>query len=171
MDDHTYPDDYTRGYFMEVDGKGGNDAFYTATLSGLCAGSTLTFSAYMANLETAGQFAKWKSEGMTSSNPAVSFVITDISDPETPKELARHDADSIGHDWSLLNTSGAWKVSAHWQLVGMNFTVPSGVDAVQLSIHNNVSAYTGNDFALDDIEVRLCLSASIEGEHMVCAGS
>ena len=43
QDDHTYPNDYTRGYFLEIDGRGDNAAFYTKTIDGLCARSRLTF--------------------------------------------------------------------------------------------------------------------------------
>jgi len=167
MDDHTYPGDKTRGYLLEVDGKGGTDAFFQTTMSGLCAGSKLTFSAYIANLETAGQYAKWKREGRNSANPKLSFVITNLTNGA---ELARYNSDTISHDWS--NYPKNWRESADWQLVGMTFIVPEGVETVKLSIHNNVSASNGNDFALDDIEVRLCAPpVSIEGEAEVCTNS
>ena len=167
MDDHTYPGDKTRGYLLEVDGKGGTDAFFQTTMSGLCAGSKLTFSAYIANLETAGQYAKWKREGRNSANPKISFVITNLTNGA---ELARYNSDTISHDWS--NYPKNWRESADWQLVGMTFIVPEGVETVKLSIHNNVSASNGNDFALDDIEVRLCAPpVSIEGEAEVCTNS
>ena len=173
MDDHTYPGDKTRGYLMEVDESGGTQAFYEKTMSGLCPGTRLTFCTYIANLETAGQYATWKRQGRTSYLPKISFVITD---PTSGVELARHNTDTIAHDWGRSTIDGGtykkWQESAEWQLVGMNFTVPDGVSAVKLSIRNNVSQSNGNDFALDDIEVHLCAPpVTIEGEAEVCANS
>ncbi|MBQ6724297.1 MAG: hypothetical protein IJQ84_07310 [Paludibacteraceae bacterium] len=173
MDDHTYPGDKTRGYLLEVDGKGGTQAFYETTMDGLCPGTRLTFSAYIANLETAGQYVAWKRQGRNSYLPQISFVITD---PVTGAELARHNTDTIAHDWNPSAIDGSaykkWQESAEWQLVGMHFTVPDGVSAVKLSILNNVRQDTGNDFALDDIEVHLCLpNPVISGESEVCQDS
>ncbi len=153
MDDHTYFGDTTRGYFLEIDGKGsGNDVFYSTVIDGLCEGSRLTFSAYVANLTTAGQYNGWRNRNYV--HPKLSFVLTN---PQTGAELARYNTDTISHDWS--NYPKSWKETANWQLVGMNFTVPEGIDSVRLSIRNNASgSSTGNDFALDDIEIRFCLT-------------
>ena len=173
MDDHTYPGDKTRGYLLEVDGKGGTQAFYETIMDDLCPGTRLTFSAYIANLETAGQYVAWKQQGRNTYLPQISFVITD---PVTGAELARHNTDTIAHDWNPSAIDGSahkkWQESAEWQLVGMHFTVPDGVSAVKLSILNNVRQDTGNDFALDDIEVHLCLpNPVISGESEVCQDS
>ena len=166
MDDHTYFGDTTRGYLLEIDGTGrGNDVFYSTEIQGLCAGSKLTFSAYVANLTTAGQYNGWRNRNYV--HPKLTFVLTH---PQTGAELARYNTDTIAHDWSLFGTPSAWKYTANWQLVGMNFTVPEGVDAVRLSIRNNASgSSTGNDFAMDDIEIRLCTPpVFIDGETEVC---
>ena len=67
QDDHTYLNDYTRGYVLEIDGKGGNDAFYTTTFP-VCHELDLSFSAYVANvLEPGHNFAR----------PKVRFLIQD----------------------------------------------------------------------------------------------
>lgn len=164
MDDHTYFGDTTRGYFLEIDGKGsGNDVFYSTVIDGLCEGSRLTFSAYVANLTTAGQYNGWRSRNYV--HPKLSFVLTH---PETGAELARYNTDTISHDWS--NYPKSWRETADWQLIGMNFTVPEGIDSVRLSIRNNASgSSTGNDFALDDIEIRLCLTPdTILTDTLVC---
>lgn len=153
MDDHTYFDDYSRGYFMEIDGKGDNSVFYSTSLNGLCAGSKLSFSAWVANLTTAGQYNVWRYD-REYVHPKLTFIITD---PNTGDVLARYNTDTIAHDWTLFGVSNAWQQSAHWQQVGMSFIVPEGVSSVRLAIQNNVSgSAAGNDFALDDIEVRLC---------------
>ena len=165
MDDHTYFGDTTRGYFLEIDGRGsGNDVFYSTVIDGLCAGSKLSFSTYVANLTTAGQYAVWRTN-RSYIHPKLSFVLTH---PETGEELARYNTDTISHDWN--NYPKSWRETADWQLVGMNFSVPEGINAVRLSIRNNASgSSTGNDFALDDIEVRLCVPPiTIEGATEVC---
>ncbi|MBQ3998273.1 MAG: T9SS type A sorting domain-containing protein [Paludibacteraceae bacterium] len=167
MDDHTYFGDTTRGYLLEIDGKGsGNDVFYSTVIDGLCAGSRLTFSAYVANLTTAGQYNAWRDRNYV--HPRLSFVLTH---PQTDAELARYNTDTISHDWS--NYPKSWRETAEWQLIGMNFTVPEGIDAVRLSIRNNASgSSTGNDFALDDIEIRLCLPpVTVSGDDEVCQGA
>ena len=166
MDDHTYFGDTTRGYFLEIDGKGsGNDVFYSTVIDGLCEGSRLTFSAYVANLTTAGQYNAWRNRNYV--HPKLSFVLTN---PQTGAELARYNTDTIAHDWTFFSTPSSWKYSANWQLVGMNFTVPEGIDSVRLSIRNNASgSSTGNDFALDDIEIRFCLTPdTIKTDTLVC---
>ena len=164
MDDHTHFGDTTRGYLLEIDGRGsGNDVFYSTVIDDLCAGSRLTFSAYVANLTTAGQYNAWRSRNYV--HPKLSFILTH---PDTGAELARYNTDTISHDWN--NYAKSWKETAEWQLIGMNFTVPEGVNAVRLSIRNNASgSSTGNDFALDDIEIHLCAPPiTIEGETEVC---
>ena len=51
----------------------------------------------------------------------------------------------------------------------MNFTVPAGKTAIKLLIKNACTASNGNDFAIDDIEIRLCTPpVTIEGETEVC---
>jgi len=168
MDDHTHFGDTMRGYFLEIDGKGGgNDVFFSTTMNDLCAGLRLTFSAYVANLTTAGQYEAWKNE-RPYVFPNLSFVITN---PATGAEIAHYETGNIDHDYD--NYPKSWRESANWQLVGMTFPVPDGINSVQLSIRNNAGgSSTGNDFAIDDIEVHLCYpEGEIDGEHEVCVGA
>ncbi len=167
QDDHTYPDDYSRGYFLEIDGSGGSQQFYETEISGLCAGSELTFSAYVANVFAWFQY-DWhtKYRGPVVA-PGLKFVLTD---PTNGTVLAAEEMPSIPFDESLPAKTD-WQYSSTWHLVGMNFTVPTGVEAVRLSIYNNVNNGNGNDFALDDIEIRLCAPPiSIIGPEEVCHG-
>lgn len=159
MDDHTYPNDYSRGYMLEINGKLiGDDVFYSTTID-VQESEQLSFLAYVANITTAGEFASWSTRDYYVY-PKLTFV---ISDPQTGEELAHYDTDTIGHDWN--NYPKSWELSAEWQLVGMNFTVPAGVTKAQFSIRNNTiaSLYSdrGNDFALDDIEIHLCRMAEV----------
>jgi hypothetical protein len=163
QDDHTYPDDTSRGYLLEIDGRGDNAAFYTKTLEGLCEGTKLTFTAYVANVMTWGQY-----EGSPGkfSYPNLRFVLTD---PVSGTELASRETGEIPYDDSYSGDYKCWQHSAKWNLVGMPFVVPDGVSAVKLTIYNNVDNSIGNDFAMDDIEIRLCMPPiEIKGAAKVC---
>ena len=166
MDDHTYPNDTTRGYFLEVDGKGGNTPFYRKIINGLCAGTHMSFSTYIANIVTAEQYIAWRTE-FNYVHPKIRFVITN---PKNGNILAQYTTDTISHDWSLFNAEDSWKQPAKWQLVGMSFVVPEGINQVELGIYNAVNnVRIGNDFAIDDIEIRLCMTPdTIRTDTTVC---
>ena len=168
QDDHTYPNDYSRGYFLEIDGVGNNIPFYSTMIDGLCEGSEMTFTAYVVNVTTANQIVGYWQRNVPYAYPHIRMVLTN---PEDNSILAVQEMDTIGYDWSLYKVSDAWRFSAQWQLVGMNFTVPEGVDAIRLTIDNFVTDYSGNDFAIDDIEIRICLPpVKIVSQGEVCIG-
>ncbi len=163
QDDHTHFGDLTRGYFMEIDGRAGSDAFYRTTIDHLCEGIELTFSAYVANVMTWGMYVG--RPGMYAY-PRLKFVLTD---PTSNTELATYDTGDIPFDSTFIGDNMCWQQSVEWHLVGMNFTVPVGVESVQLSIYNNVSNSNGNDFAIDDIEIHLCMTPdTIRTDTTVC---
>ena len=84
-------------------------------------------------------------------------------------ELASYETGDIPYDASFEGDYKCWQQSVEWHLVGMNFTVPDGVSSVKLTIYNNVDNSIGNDFAIDDIEIRLCIPPiDITGSHQVC---
>ena len=160
QDDHTYPNDYTRGYLLEVDGIGGNDAFYTTTFP-VCHELDLSFSAYVANVLTPGhQF----------SRPKVRFLIQDELTNDTIWEQATGEIEPAPADY--MQYGHEMNMSAPWHLVGASFHVPQGVSLIRLSIFNDVNSGLGNDFAMDDIEIRLCKpEVTILSEHEICADS
>ena len=157
QDDHTYPNDYSRGYLLEVDGRGGNDAFYTTRFP-VCANMDLTFSAYVANVLAPNyRYAK----------PKVRFLITDEATGDTIMEESSGPIDPAPDDF-LVNGYPPVQ-SAPWHLVGTTFRVNPGVSLIRLSIYNDENAGIGNDFAMDDIEIRLCShEVSIDSEHEIC---
>lgn len=150
QDDHTYPNDYTRGYMLEIDGRGDGAAFYSKTISGLTAGTQLTFAAYVVNVLTWGMYVG--SPGKYAY-PRLRFVLTD---PGSTAQLATYSTGDIPFDSAHINDLKAWKYSAEWRLVGMNFTVPMGTNSITLTIYNDALPLSGNDFAIDDIEIRQC---------------
>ncbi len=167
MDDHTYPNDKTKGYLLQIDGRGDNAPFYTTTIEGLCPGSRLTFSAYVANVMTWGHYMNPNRDDIY---PRMKFVLTD---PSSEAELATYDTGDIPFDSAFIGDNSSWQYSAHWQLIGMNFTVPDNISRVKLTIFNNVPINgSGNDFVLDDIEIHLCAPpVTIEGEAEVCTNT
>ena len=160
QDDHTYPNDYTRGYLLEVDGRGGNDAFYMTRFD-VCHEMDLSFSAYVANvLEPGHNFAR----------PKVRFLIQDERTKDTIWEQSTGAIEPAPADYSQHGLPTT--MSAPWHLVGASFHVPAGVDVIRLSIFNDESSSSGNDFAMDDIEIRLCKpEVSILSGHEVCLDS
>ena len=160
QDDHTYPNDYTRGYLLEVDGIGGNDAFYMTRFD-VCHEMDLSFSAYVANvLEPGHNFAR----------PKVRFLIQDERTMDTIWEQSSGKIEPAPADYSQHGLPTT--MSAPWHLVGASFHVPAGVDVIRLSIFNDESSGSGNDFAMDDIEIRLCKpEVSILSGHEVCLDS
>ena len=165
QDDHTYPNDYTRGYFVEIDGNGGNQQFYQTEISGLCEGIELTFSAYVANVFTWFQYDWYTRNRGPVISPCLKFVLTN---PQTGATLAEKNTQEIPFDENLPAKTD-WQYSSAWHLVGMNFTVPVGVDAIRLTIYNNVTNGNGNDFALDDIEIHLCMTPdTVRTDTLVC---
>ena len=166
QDDHTYFGDLTRGYLLEIDGLGDNAAFYSTTIEGLCEGSKLTFSAYVANVMTWGMYI---GRPGTYAYPRLKFV---LADPVTDAELAMYDTGDIPFDSAFIGDNMCWQQSVEWRLVGMNFTVPAGQNSIKLTIYNNATGSNGNDFAIDDIEIHLCAPpVTIEGETEVCTNS
>ena len=82
QDDHTHMNDYSRGYFLEVDGFGGSDPFYSTTINGLCAGTNLTFSAYVVNVTYAGQ-VPYLVQNYGYTYPRLKFVLVNPATGET----------------------------------------------------------------------------------------
>ncbi len=160
QDDHTYPNDYSRGYLLEVDGRGGNDAFYMTRFD-VCHEMDLSFSAYVANvLEPGHNFAR----------PKVRFLIQDERTMDTIWEQSSGKIEPAPADYRQYGFVPT--MSAPWHLVGASFHVPAGVHVIRLSIFNDESSASGNDFAMDDIEIRLCNPVvSILSNHEICMDS
>lgn len=157
QDDHTYPKDYTRGYFLEVDGAGGNThVFYETEITDLCPSAKLSFSAYIANVFTWFQNDWYEKNRGPVVDPNLSFVISDL---HTNIELARYNTGDILPDINLKEKED-WRKSSEWHYYGIEFSLPLGISSVRLSIINNVLGGIGNDFALDDIEIRLCIPST-----------
>ncbi|PXY41496.1 hypothetical protein DMB65_05960 [Flavobacterium cheongpyeongense] len=121
------------GYMMVVNASiSTTDYFYKNTVSGLCAGTTYEFAAWIMNLL----------RSQDNSLPNITFTIEDTSGAI----LGTYNTGDIG-----LSSSAVWKQ------YGFFFTTPSGVSTVIIRMRNNkAGAAPGNDIALDDITFRAC---------------
>ncbi|RFS20711.1 DUF11 domain-containing protein [Chitinophaga silvatica] len=146
--DHT-TGDFT-GYCMVVDANATPDQFYQRTITGLCAGTTFEFSAWIMNINPQSGVSK----------PSLRFDIMDANDPNgTP--LA-----SVSTGQVSYQSPGTWVRQA-----GV-FRMPSTTSSVILKIFSNTPSSNGNDLALDDIAFAACGPpiTFTQGSGPVCKG-
>ncbi|MDR0505315.1 MAG: hypothetical protein LBH32_00645 [Dysgonamonadaceae bacterium] len=146
--DHTYPGDNTRGYFAAFDATKSEGQFYEYTINNLCAEMNLYFSSWIVSLCHAAQMDKVNHL----------FILED-----------QH-----GNVLAQYNTGNIPDGIDQWRNYGFSFTVPEGESSVKLKIINNTTGSTGNDFGLDDIEIRLCAPTvtlvDTPNDMLVCKG-
>ena len=130
LDDHTYPGDTTRGYLLICDAAASAGQFYTTTLTGLCPGTKLYFSAWLVSLHIP-----------IAANPTNQIFTLE---------------DNTGHIIAKYYTGNIPDAHSQWEQYGFEFTVPAGLSQLTLRIRNNGTGSNGNDFCLDDIEVHFC---------------
>ncbi len=142
--DHTHPGSPFRGYLMQVNGSSRRNTCYKTRLDA-CPGSELRFSF-------------WGMSLMRSKS--------DIYEPAV-LELAING--EVKQTITLENGQGTW------ERFEMTYQVPSGQNSLVFEIINNNpspnSSVYGNDFALDDIEVRMCVpDVEIKAPSSLCQG-
>ncbi len=143
--DHTYPDDSDRGYFMQVDASSVSGIFYQTEITGLCENSELYMSMWGMSSTTTGFWA----------NAFLKLIVEDLNG-------------------NVLQSSNIEIENAKgfWEQFGLTYVVPSGQNSVIFKIINNSNTNNGNDFCLDDIEVRLCNPPiSLASPDSLCPGS
>ena len=131
--DHTVPDDRMRGYMFMADASNNPaDILYQKKINGLC-GVRMYVSLWAMNLMKQGQqdnAPAFRIEFIDKAN----IVVATYTTPQVPQT-----ADPT------------------WYTYGFPFTVEAGVDELTLRIYNTTgNSSTGNDFVIDDIELRLC---------------
>ena len=138
QDDYTFPDDYTRGYFLEIDGNGTNDQFYVVQIDHLFTNEKLHFSARVANVNITNQ---------GNECPSVQIVVVNA---DTDERL-----DSVSTGCIEADKTAAKDESAAWQLLEMDYIVPLDVSSIKMYLYNDAITITkfGNDFAVDDIDI------------------
>lgn len=147
--DHTSTDG--TGYCMVVDAEASPGKFYERTITGLCAGTTFEFSAWIMNINPQNGVSK----------PSLRFDIVDANNPNGPAmaTVSTGDVNYIA--------PGTWV-----RLAGI-FQMPATTSAVILRIFSNTPSSNGNDLALDDIAFAACgppITFS-QAPGVVCSGA
>ncbi|MDR1553143.1 MAG: gliding motility-associated C-terminal domain-containing protein [Prevotellaceae bacterium] len=154
--DHTYPNDTTRGYMFLVDASSSPGKFYEKKITGLCNNiNKLYFSVWVAN----EIMSTWTGQTIPH-DPILKFELSNgagiVVKTYTTQIIPRDPENNI-----------------QWRNYGFDFD-PQGLSELTLKIFNDGTGSTGNDFALDDIEIRLCVPPiTIENKSAdtVCIGS
>jgi hypothetical protein len=145
--DHTFPDDPERGYLVQFDATYAAGQHYECEIDNLCSGSRLYFSAWLMSVQA--------TDAPDKTNQT--FLMEDLN----------------GNILNSYDTGDLPDLDPVWKRYGFEFAVPSGQSSVVLRILNNGKGSIGNDFVLDDIEIRLCTPPVdvTPDEAPVCAGS
>jgi len=122
------------GFCMVVDANATPDKFYERTITGLCAGTTFEFSAWIMNINPQGGV----------SQPSLRFDIVDANNPNGAPII------SVSTGNVPYQSPGTWVRQA-----GV-FQMPSTTSSVILRIFSNTPSSNGNDLALDDIAFAAC---------------
>ncbi|MDH8701044.1 hypothetical protein M2138_000382 [Dysgonomonadaceae bacterium PH5-43] len=151
IEDRTDPG---RGYFLLANASTGTDILYTTDISNLCDGSSATyfFSAWIANVLSPGN----------SQQDPVNFRFV-LCNPDNENEVYKvyETGNILNHtngDYSNDEINGA-RDNNNWRQYGFEFSLLGRAKA-RLIIRNNRTGSNGNDFALDDIEIRYCESSN-----------
>lgn len=153
ISDHTFPNRKDRGYFMQCDASNTSNEtpgiIYSVQIDDLCSDVPLYFSFW-------GLSMIKKGADSTYADANLKLVIEDT-------------------DGNVLRSKNIVMLNGkeEWGLYGMSYQMPEGKTSAVFKILNNSTVNYGNDFAIDDIEVRIC-KPSIDvtsQENNSCIGS
>jgi hypothetical protein len=157
-DDHTFWGDKTRGYFMSIDPAASNLHYklYGSKIKGLCTGTNLSFTLWAAD---------WHQGSVGEVRPKIEMVIRDAFSGDT----------IVTSGIMTLHRENPAKNYLTWRQYGFDFALPDGVESILFTIINKEASNLGNDWFLDDIEVRLCApevtTNIIDNDTTVCYGN
>ena len=144
------------GYMMVINASYTAGKFYETQINNLCSGSTIKFSAWLANLLKLGV-----------SDPLDPIVKFEIKSAVTGVVLGSYTTSTISRYTSFT-----------WEQLGFNIVLPIGESSVIFTIYNNQAGGLGNDLILDDIEFSICgadISPSTSGTYLnsnsICVGN
>jgi gliding motility-associated-like protein len=144
------------GYMMVINASYTAGKFYETQINNLCSGSTIKFSAWLANLLKLGV-----------SDPLDPIVKFEIKSAISGAVLGSYTTATINRYTNFT-----------WEQFGFNIVLPLGETSVILTIYNNQAGGLGNDLVLDDIEFSICgadISPSTSGTYQngnsVCVGN
>jgi len=169
LDDHTHPGNIQRGYLFNIDASAAPGDFYKGYIHLDCPGvEKLLVSFWAANVNNS-----WYLPEDEIHFPQIKMGF--YSNEACTELLAE---ESTGHV-PRMEMHGCMSDPNDWQYYSLELPNVPGTD-IWFKISNMAENDQGNDFAIDDIEVRACLPPSmltrIGGEHEifssanVCAG-
>lgn len=132
--DHTYPASNNRGYFMYLDPANGQmgATLYEYDIIGLCSGiNDLVFSLWAVNVGT-------------RTTPKIELQIID---KKTKKILVTTGKLELPQE----------KAAGNWRQYSLNFSMPEDLSDITFKVVNRENSTQGNDWAMDDIEIRICV--------------
>ena len=144
------------GYMMVINASYNAGKFYETQIDNLCSGSTIKFSAWLANLLKLGV-----------SDPLDPNVKFEIKSAVTGMVLGTYTTGTINRYASFT-----------WEQFGFNIVLPNGESSIILTIYNNQAGGLGNDLVMDDIEFSICgaeIAPFTNGTYLnnnsICVGS
>lgn len=148
FEDHTFPNDPTRGYLLKFDPAEGqaNIIVYQESITDLCPGSTVIVSLWVGSLNGRSIFT-----GLVS--PAFEIQLLSL---KTNTLLASTDKITL----PIISTTCTpipcgTEGNNQWLQYYVNVTIPIDENGILFKVINREDGTTGNDWVLDDIEVRL----------------
>ncbi|MCF0207288.1 MAG: hypothetical protein HUK15_07660, partial [Bacteroidales bacterium] len=150
--DHTHPANIQQGYLFEVDAAAGTEKiFYKQKLDVvLCKETDMTVSFWIANIN--------REQTDDNTFPNLTFNINcynssgdniySVSEGTGKISKMHGGRESTQHDPTIDPTD--------WQRKSFTVKLPQATEKVDVTIKNNTNTTTGNDFALDDFEIKIC---------------
>ena len=150
----------TNGNMFLVNAGGNRSIFLQQNVSGLCPGSSYSFTAWLANVNTITTKSVC---GTGLVYPKITFNIKDLAN----NLLATYTTDTL----PLSPVNGP----VNWIKYGFQFSLPANITSLKLEIvdFRGGGAACGNDVALDDILFEACvpqITVSLAGNASVCVG-
>lgn len=151
QDDHTFPNDYTKGYFLQIDGSLEKDLFYSFRVLGFHAGDSVVISLWVANIYTQYQKYCFSRKNWEPYEPDIDLLVFDR--PELEAEIARFRIGPVPFS-SYLYGHTDHECSNEWIKYEFGFRVPTNGPLIFVFGNRQVGS-PGNDFGIDDIVVKI----------------
>ncbi len=142
FNDHTNP---PKGNFLIIDATNTANYFYQYTVSNICSGTSLSFSVWLSSISKIKQ-----NNGTGAPWPDKANLTIELYDPSN-NVIVRFNTGNL-KDGYEDDAAHAGK----WKQYGFEFIIPNGINSVTMKIKDNGLGSQGNDFVLDDIEIRIC---------------
>ncbi|MES2371664.1 MAG: PKD-like domain-containing protein, partial [Bacteroidota bacterium] len=163
LGDHTDPSNKGNMFLVNA-GIGNSDLFFSRQVDNLCPGSTFSFSAWLANMNTTSGTLPICGTGY--KYPSVIFLIKDLSG----NILKQFTTGNL----PLTPTPNSQPL---WQQYGTTFSLPAGTTSLKLEMRDangSATSYCGNDLALDDIVFSSCqptATVTLSSASAICSGT